>query len=676
MPTDRLALGIDTGGTYTDAVVVAHGNGAVISTAKALTTPDDLSAGIVESLTAALDQACDGGDRSEIAARMELVSLSTTLATNALVQGHGHSTCLLLIGYDQRVIDSLNVDRGLAADEVILVPGGHDGMGTEVAELDEEAVRRAVRERLQTAESFAVSGYFAVRNPAHELRARALIEEESAGKLAITCGHELASQLDSVRRATTTALNGRLIPLIRRLIAAVQHSLDGLGIAAPLMIVKGDGSLAQADWAMARPIETILSGPAASVVGACHLAGQDNASVVDIGGTTTDIAIVRDGLPRRHPEGGRVGGWRTMVQTVDVRTAGLGGDSAVRLSTDGHRDGVTIGPNRVVPLSLLGRSHAGIVGDLRQQLREPSAPDLAAQFVFAREPLASVRVSRPVDFLASLDSTPRSLAVLVGGSPYGRLGLAGLAELEARLAVQRAGFTPTDALHALGRVGFWETEPARLGAELLARHGGLSTEAFCESVLTAMSRRLTGELVTKIVSDETSTRRPPETIDGELFSRSIGAAPESGLECQLSLKQALVVVGAPARAYAPQMAQHLHAELVIPDHAAVGGAIGAVASRVVQQCRASVRPTEREGIILLVLPDGTRSVGSFAEGLAQAREEVPRHLEQLMRASGAEEFEIRVVQNDLSAPTNYGDGAPMLVETELLFTAVGWPRTS
>ena len=191
-----------------------------------------------------------------------------------------------------------------------------------------------------------------------------------------------------------------------------------------------------------------------------------------------------------------------------------------------------------------------------------------------------------------------------------------------------------------------------------------------------MSRRLTGELVTKIVSDETSSRRPPETIDGELFSRSIGAAPDSDLECRLDLKQALVVVGAPARAYAPQMAQHLHAELVIPTHAAVGGAIGAVASRVVQQCRASVRPTDREGLLLLVLPDGTRNVATVAAGVALAREEVPRHLERLMQASGAEEFEIRVVQNDISAPTGYGDGAPTLIETELLYTAVGWPRTS
>ncbi len=361
-----------------------------------------------------------------------------------------------------------------------------------------------------------------------------------------------------------------------------------------------------------------------------------------------------------------------MVQTVDVRTAGLGGDSCVRVSTDGDPDSLKIGPHRVVPLALLSRTHEGISSELRRQLNDPCSTDLATQFVFARQPLEP---SSDDGFLSSLDSRAQSLAALVDSSRYGRLGLGELDEFESRLAVQRCGFTPTDALHALGRVDFWDVEPALLGAQVLARLAGVPTDEFCERVLTAVSRRLTTELVTKIVGDEDSSRRSP-LLDGELLTRSVGAAPESDLTCQLSLKRSLVVVGAPAGAYAPQMARHLQAKLVIPDHAAVGGAVGAVAGRVVQQCRASVRPTETEGVILLVLPEGTTRVGSIAEGLKRAREAVPGYLEELMRASGAEEFEIRVTQNDLSAPTNYGNAAPVLVETELLFTAVGWPRTS
>jgi len=119
-------------------------------------------------------------------------------------------------------------------------------------------------------------------------------------------------------------------------------------------VVKGDGSLVRAGWAMRRPIETILSGPAASVVGAWHLAGRRDVWVVDVGGTTTDIAVLHDGRPRLNPEGAQVSRWRTMVKAVDVHTVGLGGDSHVRLSDEGR---LAIGPRRVVPLCLLATEH-------------------------------------------------------------------------------------------------------------------------------------------------------------------------------------------------------------------------------------------------------------------------------------------------------------------------------
>ncbi|MFA6108752.1 MAG: hydantoinase/oxoprolinase family protein, partial [Candidatus Latescibacterota bacterium] len=324
MPT---ALGIDTGGTYTDAVLIDHATGEVLASAKALTTRHDLAIGIAGAIEGAFAAAAATG-RSLVPTTIDLVGLSTTLATNAIVEDRGTPVCLLLVGYDQEFIRQSGFEKELVTRDVVYVRGGHDGEGDEVAPLDEEAVRRAVRERGHRVEAFAVSAYFGVRNPAHEVRARELIEQvsgEAGGEpLPVTCGHELTSRLDSVRRATTATLNARLIPLLRELITTVRQTLDRQGIPAPLMIVKGDGSLVQADWAMRRPIETILSGPAASVVGAWHLAGRKDGWVIDVGGTTTDIAVLRDGFPRLSPEGARVGRWRTMIETVDVHTAGLG----------------------------------------------------------------------------------------------------------------------------------------------------------------------------------------------------------------------------------------------------------------------------------------------------------------------------------------------------------------
>ncbi len=139
--------------------------------------------------------------------------------------------------------------------------------------------------------------------------------------------------MDAVKRATTAILNAHLIPIIHQLIESVKRVFQEQNIVAPLMIVKGDGSLMSESVIQDRPIETILSGPAASVIGAKYLLEQSgevqNAVIVDIGGTTTDIALLKEGLPRLNPNGARVGNWQTNVIAIDIRTIALGGDSQI-----------------------------------------------------------------------------------------------------------------------------------------------------------------------------------------------------------------------------------------------------------------------------------------------------------------------------------------------------------
>ncbi|MFH1571491.1 MAG: hydantoinase/oxoprolinase family protein [Gemmatimonadota bacterium] len=669
-----IALGIDTGGTYTDAVLADHSTDEVLASAKALTTPQDLAVGIAGALAAVLGkgQSLPGGRRVG-PGDVRLVGLSTTLATNAIVEGHGHSVCLLLIGYDPSLIRRFELQGELVTDDVVYVGGGHSGAGEELAPLDEAAVRQAVLDRRGRVEAFAISGYFGVRNPAHELRARDLVEEVTQGEAAVTCGHELASGLDSVRRATTVALNARLIPLLRELITTVSRTLDQVGVRAPLMIVKGDGSLVQADWALRRPIETILSGPAASVVGAWHLAGRRDTWVIDVGGTTTDIAVLRGGLPRLNPEGARVGGWRTMIETIDVHTVGLGGDSHVRL-VEGrtHELEVAIGPRRVVPLSLLARDHEGVVAELRQQLLSRKYANLAGQFVLRRRARPD---SEMPEFLRQVDSRPRSLVWLAEQSTYGLLSLRDLDRHEGRRLILRAGFTPTDALHALGRLDVWNGEAARLGAELLASQVGMTVETFCRRVTETVSAKLATELVTKVLGDEGALpdwRNEPAAAG--FMARARGEVPRSDLECRLRLKVPVVAVGAPVEAYMPRAAEHLATELIIPPHASVANALGAVAGGVVQHLRVVVRPTETDGIYHVQLPDGVREVNNPDDGIALAERLVPPYLEARMREAGADEVEVRMARDDRMAAVAYGWGENVLVETQLLFTASGRPR--
>ena len=336
-----LFLGIDTGGTYTDAVLWSEAAG-VAAKAKALTTRHDLAVGISGAVDAVLAKAAVAPQA------IKLVSMSTTLATNALVEGQGGRVALVMIGFSEADLARDGLQAALGTDPVLFVPGGHDVHGN-AARLDLAALEAALPELAAGVSGFAVCAYFAVRNPAHEIAARDLIRERTG--LPVTASHELSAKLGGPRRALTTLLNARLISMIDRLVAATEGFLEQRGIAAPLMVVRGDGALVSAAFARQRPIETILSGPAASLVGARHMTGLDEAVVSDIGGTTTDVAVLDKGRPRLDPEGATVGGFRTMVEAVAMRTFGLGGDSEVALEDGGA---VAKDPARAAPRRAAG----------------------------------------------------------------------------------------------------------------------------------------------------------------------------------------------------------------------------------------------------------------------------------------------------------------------------------
>ncbi len=248
-----IRIGLDTGGTYTDAVAL-DSQGHVTASAKALTTHWDLSIGLGDAIRAVLAGLPEGVTREDIS----LVSVSTTLATNAVVENRFSPICTLLVGFDDNMVERSGV-KSMEGCAVARVRGGHDATGEELEPLDELAVDAAVAEFGSTVEAFAVAGLFSVRNPAHERRVRDRIRSRSTKP--VTCSHELSSKLDAPQRALTAALNARLTPQIRHLLEALGRVLAVETIAAPLMIVKGDGTLMRAEVALEYPVETVLSGP-------------------------------------------------------------------------------------------------------------------------------------------------------------------------------------------------------------------------------------------------------------------------------------------------------------------------------------------------------------------------------------------------------------------------------
>jgi N-methylhydantoinase A/oxoprolinase/acetone carboxylase beta subunit len=664
-----LKLGIDTGGTYTDAVLFDDERG-VIGSAKALTTKDDLSIGIREAIEAVLPA---------VLPDIGLVSISTTLATNAIVEGQGRSVCLLLIGYDPDLLGELASEKIVPRERTVLVGGGHDGTGVEMAPLDVAAAREAILEQAAQVEAFAVSGYFGVRNPAHELTVRRLVRELT-GK-PVTCGHELTTRLNAPRRALTTALNARLIPLLQELVITVRETLSARGIAAPLMVVKGDGSLLDAEMAMERPVETILSGPAASVVGASHGAEVEDALVIDMGGTTTDVVSIRDGRLSLNPSGARVGDLQLMVEAIDADTVGLGGDSEIRLDEGGN---LAAGPRRVIPLSLLAHQHPDVLSKLRHQVNryvdggEDSRRGAPGVFLS--------RGRRRVDGEGSLTPMQQEVWEALAGGPIPLLELLDAVEHPALYRgcvrqlieiglVAAAGFTPTDALHVLGGFERWSVEAARLGAVLWGPRLGASPEQLSEKVLRQVEVQLGRVVISSALAEETgSSSTTQEGVARLLIDRALHADTGGSFTVAFDMRRPLVAIGAPVSSYLPAVAKRLNARLVIPDHAEVRSALGAVVGGVVQSVSVLIRPLVAGSAYRVHLPSEMRQFGQLSAAVACAEAVAREKAEELALRAGAGEAKLHLKREDQVLRDKRGLADEVYLGTEVTATAVGRPR--
>jgi N-methylhydantoinase A/oxoprolinase/acetone carboxylase beta subunit len=668
-----LSLGLDTGGTYTDAVIFDAGAGTVAAKAKALTTRHDLAIGIAEAAGKALDAAdTDPG-------AIGLVSVSTTLATNALVEGQGGRVALVMVGFGEADLDRAGLREALGDDPVLFLPGGHDIHGR-ANPLDLTRLESEIDRLGADVSAFAVAGYFAVRNPEHEIAVRDLIATRT--DRAATCSHELSSKLDGPRRALTTVLNARLIGLITRLIAATRGFLEERGIAAPLMVVRGDGSLVSADFAALRPIETILSGPAASVVGARFLTGRDDGYVADIGGTTTDIAILEAGRPRLDPAGAEVGGHRTMVEAIDVHTFGLGGDSEIHVE-DGALDPVLrLGPRRLLPLSLLEMLFPNqIVPHLKRQIDASFSGRLDGRF--------AVRAGLPEDQCRGLSRSQADLFARIGDEPVplDRLlrstsEVATLDRLAARGLVLVAGFTPTDAGHVEGRFSHWHKSAAELGAALFARRKdgrgrplAISPAELARNVADRLNR-LSAERVleTGLAADGLAD---PRLLASPLVRRALDRSGHF-VRTALLLDRPVIGLGAGAASVYPGAGALLATEAVIPDHADVANAIGAVAGQVRVSATAEITPDEQgEGFVVSGAGiEPTRQMHRSEESALKAAEAACRaavSAKAAAAAAGAGGAEIDV-HSDIRAVTL--DDRRQFVSATVTATATGRPAVA
>jgi N-methylhydantoinase A/oxoprolinase/acetone carboxylase beta subunit len=662
-------LGVDTGGTYTDAVILDEAANVILGKAKALTSRHDLAVGIGQAVDAAL--AASGLSADQVA----LVSLSTTLATNALVEGQGGRVALVSVGFDAGDLDRAGLSEALKGDPVITIAGGHSHAGIEAAKLDLAALDGALAEMAPGVVGFAVAARFATRNPAHEIAVRDAIRRLTGRP--VTCSHELSAQLNGPKRALTAVLNARLIGMIDRLVAACERHLKAIGIKAPLMVVRGDGALISAAMVRERPIETILSGPAASIVGARWLTGAKDALVSDIGGTTTDVALLKGGLPEIDPAGARVGGFRTMVEAVAMRTTGLGGDSEVHLVTEGLAGRLRLGPRRLIPVSLLAIEHGALVHDaLDRWLSTEVSGEMDGRFVIPMAGAVADGLSpREATVLARI-TAPMS----VGRALQSRLEAAALERLVARGLVMLAGVTPSDASHVLGRLADWDGAAAEKALRLMARRRTGAGERFAEGP-EALAQRIVDQLVAQTVDCllEAAFAEDPAFAGEDAAALAAHRLTTAGLDrhrgvVQLTARLGVPVIGlgASAPSYYGAVGERLGCEMILPEHAGVANAIGAVAGQVSQRVSGLIT-SPAQGRFVAHLPTGPKAYG--ARDAAVAALEAALRAEATARALAAGAVDLRVTAEHALREAEV-EGTLLFIEGTVTVTASGRPRVA
>lgn len=338
----RYRLGIDVGGTNTDAVLLDEEN-RLLARGKTPVT-DDVMTGIGHVVAQVV---ADAGVRAD---EITHAMLGTTQVTNAIIERKGLSRVgIIRLGAPAtRAIKPLaawprELRQAVEGPSAIL-PGGVEYDGRPISPFDDHAVRRMVREVKGSVQGFAVSSVFSpVRND-EERRTAEIIAEEAGDEFPVSMSSEIGS-IGLLERENATVLNAAVRPVARRVATAFREALSGQQLHPQLFLTQNDGTLMSLDYAMRYPILTIACGPTNSIRGAAFLTGIENALVVDVGGTSTDVGVLVSGFPRESAAAVEIGEVRTNFRMPDLVSVGLGGGSIVR--TDEADGGVRIGPDSV-----------------------------------------------------------------------------------------------------------------------------------------------------------------------------------------------------------------------------------------------------------------------------------------------------------------------------------------
>jgi N-methylhydantoinase A/oxoprolinase/acetone carboxylase beta subunit len=635
----QYSLGIDAGGTYTDAVLIRDSDGTIVDSNKALTTYPDLHTGIKNVID---------GLNPEYLNNTKLVSVSTTLSTNTILEGTGFPVALILIGEHP-------LEKQLPTKYIFFAAGGHNHNGEEEAFLDLEAIEKFALSVKDKVSAFAISSYFSTRNPEHELKVKDRILELTG--LPAVCGHELSQELGAYERAVTAFLNAQLIPITRQFVQSIITDIKERGINARLLMLKCDGSVVGIKDALKKPIETIFSGPAASLVGASYLSGLNTCAVIDVGGTSTDISSIYMGVPDLNDEGAIVGGWKTRVRAIRMETTATGGDSHVWI-VDRQ---LFLGPRRVIPLAIAAVKYPNFLNNLKRTAmpaREDLGENIQPTKFFVRSGYPAGELSRAeAEVLEVIGDEPVSvpeISILIRKDLHPQT----FDSLIKKRLVQAIGFTPTDALHVLGEYTAWNQEASRIGAGRLAKLMRMSPGEFCTAVKKKVARNMALHLLSYI-------------LQGVPFS-AIEKILDGNYPAKFKLEIPVVLLGGPVRAHRKELEELIDAEILVPEHAEVGNAVGALVGKGIKRVEILIRPSSLmspDKDFLVFAPASRLRFENYTEALEKAIEIGKNLVSDYMKECGLSGNQVEMSVEKKTVSSDGWNHPPM--ETNLLVMGVG-----
>lgn len=644
-----LGLGVDTGGTFTDAAIVDLDTKKVLAKAKSQTTYHDLSIGIVGAVEAALN--CDGIDPADI----KLVGLSTTLATNSILQGRGGDVGLIGIGWTPQA------DWTFEAKRTAFVRGGYDSMGKRIEALDEAGLEAAIDDVCSEVDAVVVSGMFSVANPIQEATAKSMIQ--SKYNLPVVMGHDMTAELGIYERTVTAVLNAKLLPVINDFLSSMERSLLSKGVDASIYVFKGDGGLMSLPVARERPVDTVLSGPAASLMGGHAISDLDSCLVVDLGGTSTDIAYLEDGFPRLNMEGSMVGKWRTRVRAIDIWTAGLGGDSSVAMDDKGN---LKLGPDRVVPMALAAKE--------RPVLRERMAAANTSTFylpVRKESAALSAKEKRVLQFVWEKDNC--TLYEAINGIDDVVFVEDQLVALRKRGYIMQTGLTPTDIIHVKGIYEAGDREAAELALKVFASKYGEEPEKLGDMIMDLMITRIGEEIVKKAVVDQGGDLPNLSSGFDLLLRSSAGSHTLRDLNVRATPKVPIVGVGAPAEVFIKPLEDRLCCPVMVPENFDVGNAVGAVLSQVTETATVRIFPKDFKYI---VFGPGSSPMeySTYDSALAAGKSYAEYFVKERIKRTGAVDVKVKLDVDEHRFCDGYGQEMKFTNWVDLTATATGKPK--